>query len=84
MIQRSYVWMYQYVMYIPYSGYYSRGSIFAGGGALCIARVIRGFKICGPYSPAVFSERTLFPRYVSQVYFSGRNSTVNNVKIIPE
>ena len=39
------------IIYIPYSGYYSQGSIFAGGGALCIARVIRGFKIRGPYSP---------------------------------
>ena len=48
-------------IYIPYSRYYSQGSIFAGGGALCIARVIRGFKICGLYSPAVFRERILFP-----------------------
>ena len=27
---------------LRHSGYYSRGSIFAGGGALCIALVIRG------------------------------------------
>ena len=67
---------------IPYSGYYSRVLIFAEGGALCIARVIRGFKICGPYSPAVFREQTLFSGYILRVYFS-RMKRIRPAKIIP-
>ena len=60
--------------------YYSRGSIFAGGGALCIARVICGFKIRGPYSPAVFRERTLFPCYVRPgFFFRGRKNVLRKV-----
>ena len=45
---------------IPYSGYYSRGSIFAGGGTLSIARVIRGFKIRGPNSPPAMFRGFIF------------------------